>query len=170
MLRVSRPMRGGGVEGLGDADEGDAVAVEHLDQPGEVHQRAGQPVDLVDDHDVDPAGLDVGHQALQGRAFQRAAGEAAIVVAVGNQQPALGLLAGDVGLTGLALGVEAVELHVEPFLGRLAGVDRAAELPDDARRRLPHGMPMPRAALEAEEHQPFQRVPVMTRATADSDL
>ena len=70
-------------------DEGDAVAVEHLDQLGEVHQRAAEPVDLVDDDDVDPAGLDVGEQPLQRRALQRAAGEAAVVVAVGDQHPAL---------------------------------------------------------------------------------
>ena len=34
------PHRGGGVERLGDRDEGHAVAVEHLDQLGEVRQRA----------------------------------------------------------------------------------------------------------------------------------
>ncbi len=107
------------------------VLIEHLDQPGEIHQRAAQPVDLVDDHDVDATGLDVGEQALQGRPFERAAGEAAIVVLVCEFEPALGALAGDVGAAGLALGVEAVELHVEPFLGRLARVDGAAELPDE---------------------------------------
>ena len=46
---------GRGVEGLGDRDEGDAVGVEQLDQFGEVGKRARQPVDLVDDDDVDPA-------------------------------------------------------------------------------------------------------------------
>ena len=66
-----------------------------------------QPVDLVDDDDVDPAGLDVGQQPLQRRPLQGAAGEAAVVVAVGHQHPALGALAGDVGLAGVALGVEA---------------------------------------------------------------
>ena len=40
--------RGRGVEPLGDRDEGDTGAVEHLHQLGEVHQRARQPVDLVD--------------------------------------------------------------------------------------------------------------------------
>ena len=34
------------------------------------------------------------------------------IVAVGHQHPALGLLAGDIGLAGLALGIERVELHV----------------------------------------------------------
>ena len=39
--------------------------VERFDQLGEVEQRAGQPVDLVDDDDVDLAGLDVGEQPLR---------------------------------------------------------------------------------------------------------
>ena len=124
-----------------------------------------QPVDLVDDDDVDPARFDVGDQALQRRALQRAAGEAAVVVAVGHQQPALGLLARDIGLARLALGVEAVELHVEAFLARLAGVDRAAELADD---RLLHARP--RWFLRPKKTSPFHRVPVIARATAESDL
>ena len=157
--------RGGGVEGLGDRDEGHALPVEHLDQLGEVHERAAEAVDLVDDDDVDPAGLDVGEQPLQRRALQRAAREAAIVVVVRNQGPAFGLLAGDIGLASLPLGVEAVELHVEPFLGGLPGVDRAAEAPDD---RLLHARL--RWFLRPKKTQPFQRVPVIARATADSDL
>ena len=108
------PHRGGGVERLGDADEGDAVAVEHLDQLGEVHQRAAEPVDLVDHHDVDAPRLDVGQQPLQRRALQRAAGDAAVVVAVGHQHPAFGLLAGDVGLAGLALGIEQLNSCSSP--------------------------------------------------------
>ena len=45
----------------------------------------------------------------------------------GKQMPALVLLAGDVGLAGLALGVEGVELLFQPLLAALAGVDRAAK-------------------------------------------
>ena len=115
---------------LGDRDEGDAGAVEHLDQLREVHQRARQPVDLVDHDDVDQPLLDVGEQLLQPGPLQRAAGEAAVVVGVADQRPALRALAGDVGLAGLALGLQRVELLVEALLGRLAGVDRAAELAD----------------------------------------
>ena len=152
------------------------LPVEHLDQLGEVHERAGEPVDLVDDDDVDPARLDVGEQPLQGRALQRAAGEAAVVVAVGNQHPAFLPLAGDVGLAGLALGIEAVELLLQPFLAALAGVDRAAELQDD-RLRLPRAScacrcahDRPRWFFRPKNTQPFQRVPVMARATAERDL
>ena len=63
---VSRPMRGGGVELLGDRDEGDAAGVEHLDDLGEVGQRPGQAVDLVDHDDVDLAGADVGAAGAAG--------------------------------------------------------------------------------------------------------
>jgi hypothetical protein len=45
-------------------DERDVVLVEHLDQLGEVRQRAGQPIDLVDDDYVDPPSRDIGKQFL----------------------------------------------------------------------------------------------------------
>ena len=89
--------------------------------------RLRQPVDLVDDHAVDLAGLDVGHQASEGRPVDVAAGEPAVVVAVGQAGPALAGLAADVGLARLALGVEGVELLLQPLLGALAGVDRTAD-------------------------------------------
>ena len=146
MLSVSRPIEVVVLKDWVTLTKVTPLPVEHLDQLGEIHQRAAEAVDLVDDDDVDAAGLDVGEQPLQRRALQRAAGEAAVVVAVGHQHPAFGLLAGDVGLAGLALGVEAVELHVEAFLAGLAGVDRAAELADD---RLLHARRSP--VLQAEE-------------------
>ena len=148
------------------------MRLEHVHQLGEVGQRAAQAVDLVDHHHVHLPALDVGQQPLQRRPLQRAAGEAAVVVAVADQHPALGALGGDVGLAGVALGVEGVELLVEPLLGALAGVDRAAELPHLRRHR---GVG-PRAAAHApprwrspKKVQPFQRVPVMWRAMAERD-
>ena len=78
---------------------------------------------------------------LQRGPLQRAAGDAAVIVAIGHQQPAFGLLAGDVGLAGLALRIERVEVHVEAFLAGLAGVDRAANLADDRRSHLPRHVP-----------------------------
>ena len=124
---------GGGVERLRDRDEGDAVPVEHLDQLGEVGQRAAEAVDLVDHDHVDQPVLDIRQQPLQAGALQRAAGDAAVVILVADQHPALGPLAGDVGLAGLALGVERVELLLQPFLGGFPGVDGAAQLADDFR-------------------------------------
>ena len=61
------------------------MGVEQLDQLGEIGERAGQPVDLVDDDDVDPALPDVVQQGLQGGTVERAAREAAIVVAAVEQ-------------------------------------------------------------------------------------
>jgi len=49
-----------------------------------------------------------------------------VELAVTDQTPALVRLALDVGLAGLPLGIERVELEVEVMLGGLAGVDRAA--------------------------------------------
>jgi hypothetical protein len=59
---------------------------------------------------------------LQGGPLQGAAREPAIVVAVRYQEPALGLLAGDIGLAGLTLGMKAVELLLQTLLGGFAGV------------------------------------------------
>ena len=58
------PHRRRRVERLRDADKGDVVPIEHLDQLGKIHQRARQPVDLVDDHHIDVAFLDVAEQAF----------------------------------------------------------------------------------------------------------
>ena len=51
------------------------MRVEHVDDLGEVGERAGEAVDLVDDDDLNLAGLDVRQQPLQGRALHRAAGK-----------------------------------------------------------------------------------------------
>ena len=80
-LSVSRPIEVVVLKCLGDRDERHLMGIEQLDQLGEVGQRAGQAIDLVDHDDIDPAGSNVGEQPLQGRAVDRAAGEAAIVIA-----------------------------------------------------------------------------------------
>src|SRR5207237_629323 len=65
--------------------------------------------------------------------LERGAGECTGIVAAWNQPPALVRLALDIGLTGLALGIERAEGKVEVMLARLAGIDRAArELADGA--------------------------------------
>jgi uncharacterized zinc-type alcohol dehydrogenase-like protein len=61
-----------------------------------------------------------------------AAGIAAVIVALGQQAPAGVLLAGDVRLGGVALGIETVEFLVQALFGRLAGVNGTA----DDRERL----------------------------------
>src|SRR6202047_505743 len=97
--------------------------VEDLDDLGKVGERAGQPVDLVDHHDVDPPGLDFCEQLLQSGPFHCGAGEPASVITVRPAHPALVSLALDEGLTSFALRLKRIELLLEPLLGRLAGVD-----------------------------------------------
>jgi hypothetical protein len=43
------------------------MGIEQFDQLGEIDERAGQAVDLVDHHDIDPARPHFGEQRLQGR-------------------------------------------------------------------------------------------------------
>ena len=74
------------------------MGIECLDQLGEVGERAGQPIDLIDDDHVDPSRLHVGEQLLQRRPIHRPAGEAAVVIVIPDQPPALMRLALDVGL------------------------------------------------------------------------
>jgi hypothetical protein len=107
------------------------AALEHLHHAREVEERARQAVDLVDDHHVDLAAVDVLHEALQRRAVEVPAGEPAIVVARRERGPALGGERADVVVGRLALRVERVEVHVEPLARGLPRVDGAA---DDARR------------------------------------
>ena len=66
------------IEGLGDGNERDAVGVEELDQLGEVGQRSGQAVDLVDDDDIETTLPDRLQKPLESRAAEAGAGEAAI--------------------------------------------------------------------------------------------
>ena len=88
-MSVSRPMLVVVLNAWVIDDEAGARRIEHLDDLGEVGEAAGQPVDLVDDDDVDLAGLDIGEQPLEAGPLHVAAREAAIVIAVGQQRPAL---------------------------------------------------------------------------------
>jgi len=102
------------------------VLVEEFDQLGKIGQRSGEAVNLVDHHDIDAPGRDIGQEPLQRRPLHRAAREAAIIVAISQATPALMGLALDVGFGRLTLVVEGVELLLQPMLGRDPGVDGAA--------------------------------------------
>jgi hypothetical protein len=103
------------------------LGIEDLDDLGEVGQRAGEPVDLVDHDNIGLALTDVGEQLLQCRPLHIAAGAPAIVIALRQAGPALMALAFDESFAGLALGVQRVELLLQSFLGRFASVDRTAQ-------------------------------------------
>ena len=114
-----------------DTNETSLASNSSLDELGKIRERAGQPVDLVNQHNVDFARVDIGQELLQRGALERGARECAVVVAAGDQPPAFVRLTLYICLTGLALGIERVEGKVEVMLGRLAGIDGAArELAD----------------------------------------
>ena len=94
------------------------MLVEQLDQFGEVRERAGQPINLIDDDHIDPPRLHIVEKLLQGRTVHRPARIAAVVVAIAGQSPALMRLTLDVGLRRLPLGVEGVEVLLKPLVGR----------------------------------------------------
>src|SRR5262249_48190956 len=98
-----------GIEGLGDRYKRDTVGIKQLDELGEISERAGQPVDLVNQYDINLAGANIGQELLQCRTLERGAREGAIIVAGGDQPPAFGCLALDIGFTGFALGIERIE-------------------------------------------------------------
>src|SRR5712672_2463597 len=119
--------RAGGVELLGHRHERDAVLVEDLDDLGEVRQRTCQPVDLVDHHNIDTPGTHVREEPLEGRSLQGATREATVVIEVSDQEPPLPSLAQDEGLTGFPLGVDGIEVLLQPLVAALTGIDRAAQ-------------------------------------------
>src|SRR5690606_7000738 len=157
------------------------AAVEDLHEPGEVHQRAAQSVHLVDHDAVHLAPLHRGHQPPQRRAVHVPAAVPPVVVALREQDPPLVLHGGDERLAALALGVEAVDLLLEPLLGALAGVDGAADGPGGPRAvaggapargalgaAAAHAAPpSPLGGLMPKNRLPFQWLPVIALATAD---
>src|SRR5260221_13352669 len=75
------PHGGLGIERLRDRHKGYAVMLEGLHQLEKIRHGARKTIDLVDNHDVDAAGLNVGHESFDGRAVERAAGDATVVIA-----------------------------------------------------------------------------------------
>ncbi len=72
-------------------------------------------------------------------------------------------LAANIGLRGIVLGVERVEVLLKPLVGRDAGIDRAA---NDLRRPGIHGAdPFDRLSRNPKNLGPLQRVPVIANAT-----
>src|SRR2546421_4699050 len=95
-FRVKRPIE------LRDRNERCAPGIEDLDDLGKIGERSGQPVDLVDDHDVDPPRREVGEQLLQSGPIHRRAGEPAVIISRAQAHPAFVPLARDEGLAGFA--------------------------------------------------------------------
>ena len=74
-------------------------------------------------------------------------------------------LALDVGLRRLALGIQGVEVLIQPMVGRDPRVDGAAQAfllgPGHGDTSRPVARPVPK------KRGPLQRVPVMARATSE---
>jgi len=74
-------------------------------------------------------------------------------------------LTANVGLRGVILGIERVEVLLEPMVGGHTGVDRAA---DWLGRRLLHGRTSDADLSRRPKNLgPFQREPVIAKATLD---
>src|SRR6266446_5948665 len=72
-------------------------------------------------------GLDIGQQPFESRPFRRSPGIAAIVIKRGKGSPALVPLTLYICITGLALGMQGVEILFQSLLGGFPGVDGAAK-------------------------------------------
>ena len=117
----------------------------------------------MDENAIDLAGSDVGEQALQGRTVHAAATEAAIVVVFGNGYPAGMTLTGDVGLAGIALGIQGIEFLFQAFFGGFAGVDGTA---DGGLVPGIHGWPPWAWRPRWKNQKPLQWLPVISLARA----
>ena len=79
------------------------MRVEHVDDLREVGERPCQPVDLVDDDDLDLAQALMSPKPLKCRSLHRAARKPSVVIQVWKRGPPGMLLAQDEGRTGLPL-------------------------------------------------------------------
>jgi hypothetical protein len=157
--------RRGGVKLLRDCHEGHPVPTEHFHHAGEIEQRAAEAIHFVDHHAIDLAGGDVGQESLQRRTFHVAAREATVVITVVQCHPALVLLAGDIGQGRFTLGVQRIEILVQPFFGGFACVDGTTDAGRRARWRwgVFHGLPR---WAKPKKRLPLQCEPVIALATA----
>ena len=116
-----------GVELLGHRNERDPVPLEPLHHLSEVSERTGEAIDLIHDHDIHTARLDVREEPLQRRPLKVCPRKSSIVVPSPDDGPALMLLALDVVERRLALSIERVEGLLESFSVGLPRVDRTAD-------------------------------------------
>ncbi|MDA8358386.1 MAG: hypothetical protein M0Z95_19325 [Actinomycetota bacterium] len=110
------PGRARGVEGLGGRAEGDPGSVQVFEELGETAHRAGEPVDPVDQEEVEAPGPGLGQGTLETRAFGGCARR--LVAEAAGEFPVL--LALHVGAEPLGLGFQGVGLVV--LVGRDPGV------------------------------------------------
>src|SRR5262249_16077891 len=134
-------------------------------QLSKIVQRTGQPVNFVDHHRLNLAGPDVGHQTLECGAFEITSGISAVIVFRRQQAPALVPLTLDVAFGRLAVGMQRIELLLQTPPPRTCGCrPRTNEwLPYWPSLRTSAVRPCP--LRRPKKAGPFQRVPVISRAT-----
>ncbi len=103
------------------------MLVKILDEFGEIPERSGQPIDLVDDDDIDLPALHGLQQFRQTGSIEIAAGIPTVVVVARRELPSFVRLTADIGPTGFALSIERIEILLQPTVGRHAGVNRAPQ-------------------------------------------
>lgn len=86
------------------------MPLEDLHQPRKIEQRPAEPGDLVHQHAVDSASLDVSEQLAQGRSFQVGTGKSSIVITLGKCRPSRVKLALNISLGRFPLCFESIEL------------------------------------------------------------
>src|SRR2546430_14288638 len=79
-LRVKRPIEVVVLNCCVTETKQGTPGIEDLDDLGKIGERAGQPVDLVDNDGVDPPRREVSQQLLQSRPIHRGAGEPAVII------------------------------------------------------------------------------------------
>src|SRR6266478_4189307 len=72
-------------------------------------------------------GLDIGQQPLESRPLRRSPGISAVVIKTGKGSPALVPLTLYIGVTGLALRMQGIEILFQSLFGGFPGVDRTAK-------------------------------------------
>src|SRR5262249_30090139 len=135
---------------------------------GEVEQRAAEAVHLVDQHAIHLPLGDVGQKVSEGRPVHVGAGKPAVVVVAPQALPAFLLLALDVGLGGGTLGVQGVEVLLQPLLAGLAGVDGTADRAL-VRQALSFVHGCSPFCARRKNKKPLQWQPVTALATADRE-
>jgi hypothetical protein len=103
------------------------VLLEHAQHPREIEQRPAQTVDFIYHDAIQFARFDCVEQPCQSGPVHVGAGEAAVVIELGQRDPAFAPLTPNESLGSLALRIERVEFLIETLFGRLPRVDRRGD-------------------------------------------
>lgn len=112
-----------GVERLRDRDQPNPLSIKDLNQPHEVEQAPGEPINLVDNDRIHLTCFDVLHELGQCRTLQAAPRMASVIIGLRHFNPAAVLLALDVGRANFPLRRQRIDVPVEQAVGAFPGVN-----------------------------------------------